>query len=155
MIKSGIDQDAMVKMFSEATAKQGEVLRKAVGRSHAEGAAGARADDGQHQKVFKSVTEAASAGAAQKRLAACPTWRRCSTRPSPAWTPRCCRPSRRTARRCEQFVEQGVGVQEKQMKGALANIEKMEDMFFAAVTKAAQSAGAVQGPWAQVLDAMK
>ena len=30
MMKSGIDQDAIVKMFSEATAKQGEALRKAV-----------------------------------------------------------------------------------------------------------------------------
>ena len=32
MIKSGIDQDALVTMFSEATAKQGEALRKAVAR---------------------------------------------------------------------------------------------------------------------------
>ncbi|HJW10315.1 MAG TPA: DUF6781 family protein, partial [Albitalea sp.] len=30
MIKSGIDHDAMVTMFSEASAKQGEALRKAV-----------------------------------------------------------------------------------------------------------------------------
>ena len=30
MIKSGIDQDALIKMFSEATTKQGEALRKAV-----------------------------------------------------------------------------------------------------------------------------
>jgi hypothetical protein len=31
MIKSsGIDQDALVAMFSEATAKQGDMLRKAV-----------------------------------------------------------------------------------------------------------------------------
>ena len=31
MIKAGIDQDAIVKMFSQATTKQGEALRKAVG----------------------------------------------------------------------------------------------------------------------------
>ena len=30
MIKAGIDTDALVKMFSEASAKQGEALRKAV-----------------------------------------------------------------------------------------------------------------------------
>ena len=30
MIKSGIDQDALVAMFSQATAKQCETLRKAV-----------------------------------------------------------------------------------------------------------------------------
>ena len=31
MIKAGIDQDAITKMFSEATAKQGEALRKGIG----------------------------------------------------------------------------------------------------------------------------
>ena len=30
MIKSGIDQDALITMFSQAGAKQGEALRKAV-----------------------------------------------------------------------------------------------------------------------------
>ena len=30
MIKSGIDQDALIDMFAEASAKQGEKLRKAV-----------------------------------------------------------------------------------------------------------------------------
>jgi hypothetical protein len=30
VIKLGVDQDALVKMFSEATARQGEALRKAV-----------------------------------------------------------------------------------------------------------------------------
>ena len=56
----------------------------------------------------------------------------------------------------QQFVDQGVGLQEKQMKGVLANLEKMEDMFFATVSKAAQGAGQpLQGPWEQVLEAMK
>jgi len=30
MIKSGIDQDALITMFSEASAKQGDALRKSV-----------------------------------------------------------------------------------------------------------------------------
>jgi hypothetical protein len=56
----------------------------------------------------------------------------------------------------QQFVDQGAGLQEKQLKGALANIEKMEDTFFATVTKAAQGvAGPMQGPWEHVLSAMK
>jgi hypothetical protein len=42
------------------------------------------------------------------------------------------------------------------MKTALANLEKMEDMFFATVTKAAESASApLKGPWEHVLSAMK
>ena len=42
------------------------------------------------------------------------------------------------------------------MKDALANIEKMEDVFFASVGKAAQQAtGALQPAWEQVLTNMK
>jgi len=56
----------------------------------------------------------------------------------------------------QQFVGQGAALQDKQMKSAIGNIEKMEDMFFAAVTKAAQGVSEpMQGPWSNVLDAMK
>jgi hypothetical protein len=59
-------------------------------------------------------------------------------------------------RALEQFVGQGVDVQEKQIKGALANLEKLEDTFFATVAKATQGVGQpLQGPWDQVLEAMK
>ena len=49
----------------------------------------------------------------------------------------------------------GVSLTEKPLKEALANVEKMEDVFFAAVTKASQSAGPLQGPWQSALEAMK
>ncbi len=55
----------------------------------------------------------------------------------------------------EQFVNGGVSLGEKPLKEALANLEKMEDVFFAAVTKASQSAGALQGPWQGALDAFR
>jgi hypothetical protein len=55
----------------------------------------------------------------------------------------------------EQFVSGGASLSEKPLKEALANVEKMEDAFFAAVTKASQSSGPLQGPWQGALDAMK
>ena len=55
----------------------------------------------------------------------------------------------------EQFVSGGVSLSEKPLKEALANMEKMEDVFFSAVAKASQSAGPLQGPWQGALDAMK
>jgi hypothetical protein len=59
-------------------------------------------------------------------------------------------------RALQQFVDRGVDLQDKQLKTALADLEKMEDMFLATVTKAAQTAGdQMQGPWEHVLDAMK
>jgi hypothetical protein len=42
------------------------------------------------------------------------------------------------------------------MKTALAGVEKMEDLFFSTVGKAVHGVGApLQGPWQQVLKAMK
>ncbi|MEO5934101.1 MAG: DUF6781 family protein, partial [Duganella sp.] len=55
----------------------------------------------------------------------------------------------------EQFVSTGVGLGEKPMKDALANIEKMEDTFFDAVAKASKGAGPLQAPWEHALSALK
>ena len=56
----------------------------------------------------------------------------------------------------EQFVSHGVGLHGKADEGgALANIEKMEDVFFEPSAKASKSAGPLQGPWEQALAALK
>ena len=56
----------------------------------------------------------------------------------------------------QQFVDQGVGLNEERMQSALADLEKMEDVFIATVSKAAQSATApLQGAWGQVIESMK
>src|SRR6201999_1806336 len=55
----------------------------------------------------------------------------------------------------EQIMSHGVGLTEKPMKEALANLEKMEDAFFGAVAKAGKDAGALQAPWEQALATFK
>ena len=59
MIKSGIDQDAIVKMFADATAKQGETLRKAVGEATLKALQGREVTMENVRKVLKTVTQAA------------------------------------------------------------------------------------------------
>ena len=53
----------------------------------------------------------------------------------------------------EQFVSSGVGLTEKPMKDALANVERMEDTFFDAIAKASKTAGPLQAPWEHALSA--
>ena len=65
MIKSGIDQDALIKMFSEASDKQGEMLRKAVSEATLKALQGRELSLNNIKSVLKTVTEAASAGAAK------------------------------------------------------------------------------------------
>ncbi|MDO8251472.1 MAG: hypothetical protein Q7T78_17375, partial [Rhodoferax sp.] len=69
MIKSGIDQDALVTMFAQATAQQGEALRKAVSDATLKALQGRELTVENIRKVLKTVTEAASTGAAQNLTA--------------------------------------------------------------------------------------
>ena len=56
----------------------------------------------------------------------------------------------------QQMIDQGASLRETQAKKALADIEKMEDTFFAALQKAADgSQASLAGPWAEVLGAMQ
>ena len=155
MIKSGIDQDAIVKMFSEATTKQGEALRKAVSEATLKALQGRELTMENIKKVLKSVTTAASNGAAQN-VASPVDVEAMLTKAFAGMDGALLQAVEANRKALQQFVDQGAGLQDKPLKSALANIEKMEDMFFDTVGKATQGAGgALQGPWEQVLGAMK
>ena len=155
MMKAGIDHDAIIKMFAEASTKQGEALRKAVADATLKALQGRELSMGNIKKVLKSVTTAASAGAAQN--SASPVDVEALLAKAFAGMDSALQQAVEANRKAlQQFVDQGAALQEKQLKGALANVEKMEDTFFAIVTQAAQTAsGPLQGPWEHVLETMK
>jgi hypothetical protein len=65
MIKSGIDQEALIASFAQATAKQGDTLRTTVSEATLKALQGRELTLDNIRKVLKAVTQAASAGAAQ------------------------------------------------------------------------------------------
>jgi len=155
MIKSGIDQDAWVELFSQATGKQGEALRKAVSEATLKALQGRELTLENIRKVLKTVTQAASTGAAQNPAGAVDI-EALLGKAFDGMDAALLQAVQANRKALQQFVDQGVGLQEKQLKSALANVEKMEDVFFTTVTKAAQSAsGPLQAPWEHVLKAMK
>ena len=155
MIKSGIDHEAMIKMFSEASTRQGEGLRQAVGDATLKALQGRELTLANIKSVIKSVTQAASMGAAQNTAPAVDV-EAMLTDAFAGLDAALLQAVEANRKALEQFVSQGVGVQQTQMKTALANLEKMEDTFFATVTKAAESvSGQMKGPWEHVLSAMK
>ena len=155
MIKAGIDQDAIVKMFSEATTKQGEALRKGVSEATLKALQGRELTMENIKKVLKTVTSAATTGAAQN-VASPVDVEAMLTKAFAGMDAALLQAVEANRKALQQFVAQGTGLQEKPLKGAIANIENMEDTFFAAVTKAVQAAsGPMQGPWEHVLSAMK
>jgi hypothetical protein len=155
MIKSGIDQDALIKMFSEAGARSGEALRAAVSDAVLKALQGRELTLANIRNVLKSATQAASMGAAQNPMPGVDV-EDMLTRAFAGMDAALLQAVEANRKALEQFVGQGVGVQQAQMKAALANLEKMEDTLFATVSKAAESAGAaMKGPWEHVLAAMK
>lgn len=155
MTKSGIDQDALVTMFAQATAQQGETLRKAVSDATLKALQGRELTVENIRKVLKTVTEAASTGAAQNPTAALDV-ADLLEKAFAGMDAALLQAVEAQRKALQQFVEQGVDLKDKPMKSAMDHLEKMEDVFFSTVSKATQGGGgALQVPWQQVLNSMK
>jgi hypothetical protein len=154
MMKAGFDQDALITMFSQASAKQGTALREAVSAATLRALQGRELTLDNIKKVVKNVANAASTGAAKNPASALDV-EGMLAKALAGIDGALLQAVEANRKALEQFVSGGASLTEKPLKEALANIEKMEDVFFAAVTKASQSAGPLQGPWEHALEAMK
>ena len=154
MIKTGIDQDALITMFSEASAKQGESLRKSVSAATLKALQGRELTLDSIRKVVKTVADAASMGAARNPASAVDVEAMLG-KALAGIDAALLQAVEANRKALEQIMSHGVGLTEKPMKEALANLEKMEDAFFGAVAKAGKGAGSLQAPWEQALAAFK
>lgn len=155
MIKSGIDQEAIINMFSQATAKQGEALRKSVSEATLKALQGREMTLQNIRNVIKSVTQASSMGVAQNPGGPADLEAMLG-KAFAGMDSALLQAVHANQKALQSFVDQGADMKDKQMKSALANVEKMEDMFFTTVGKAVQGlGGSLQGPWEHVLSSMK
>ncbi|MEO8923049.1 MAG: DUF6781 family protein [Caldimonas sp.] len=154
MTKSGIDQDALVAMFAEASTKQGEALRKAVSAATLKALQGRELTLDGIKKVVRSVTDAASTGAA-KNPAGGVDIEKMLGHALAGIDSALLQAVEANRKALGQFVSRGVGLGEKPMQDALANLEKMEDAFFSAVAKASKGAGPLQASWEQALATLR
>ncbi|CAE6844179.1 MULTISPECIES: DUF6781 family protein [Paraburkholderia] len=155
MNKSGIDQDALVKMFSEVTAKQAETLGDAVRETTLKALQERELTLANIRKVLKTVTQAASTGTAQNPAGSIDV-EQLLGKAFAGMDAALLRTVEAQRKALAQFVNQGVNVQDKHMKSALANLEQMENVFFTTVSRATRDAGdSLRAPWQHVLEAMK
>ena len=155
MMKSGIDQEALVQKFSEATAKQGDALRKAVNDATLKALQGRELTMQNIRTVLKTITQAASTGLA-KNPASPVDLESMLEKAMAGMDSALLKAVEANRKALQQFVDQGVNLQEGQLKEAVDNLEKMEDTFFSTVTKAAHSSGGpLQAQWDNVLKTMK
>ena len=154
MIKSGIDQDALITMFAEASAQQGETLRQTVSNATLQALQGRELTLESIRKVVKTIAGAASLGAARNPASAVDVEAMLG-KALAGIDSALLQAVEANRKALQQFVSTGVGLTEKPMKDALANIERMEDTFFDAIAKASKTAGPLQAPWEHALSAMK
>ena len=118
MIKSGIDQDALIAAFAQASTKQSETLRKTVSEATLKALQGRELTLDNIRKVLKTVTEAASAGAAQnpaKGIDAEAMLSKALTGMDAALL----QAVEAQRKALQQFIDQGTQLMDKQMNGAL------------------------------------
>jgi hypothetical protein len=155
MPKFGFDQDALIEQFAEASARQGEALRKAVQEATLKALQGRELTLKNIKDVIKQVSGAAAQGAGQNPMGAAqmePLLAKAIAGMDAALL----QAVEANRRALQQLMDYGAGLRENQVKKAMADIEKMEDTFFSTVRKAVgDSSNPLQFAWAQVLDKME
>ena len=155
MLKSGIDQDALIQMFSSASARQSEQLRDAVRQATLGALQGRELTLKNIRGVLKTVSEAATAGVA-KNVTPDLDVQALLDNAVAGMDDALLKAVDANRAALQQFVDQGVGLQEKQLKKALGDLEKFEDTMLDALKKSAAGAGSPLGKtWEQVLDKLQ
>jgi hypothetical protein len=155
MKKFGFDPDTLIAQFSEASARQGETLRKSVQEATLKALQGRELTLANIKGALKQVTAAAAKGAGQNPMGA-DQMEPLLAKAIAGMDAALLQAVEANRRALEQLMDSGAGLRETQMKKALSDIEKMEDMFFDTVRKSlSQAAGPLEGAWSQVLDKMQ
>lgn len=154
-MKTAYDPDALIDMFSNATAKQGEQLRQAVCQATLGALQGRELSLKNIRDALKTVTQAASTGIA-KNVGANVDVEGLLDKAVAGMDDALLKAVEANRVALQQFADQGVGLQEKQLKKAVDDLEKMEDTFIGVVRKAAEGVNApFAGAWNQVLEKLQ
>ena len=154
-MKAGIDQDALIRMFSEATAKQGEQLRSAVYQTTLRALQGRELTLQNIRGLLKTVTQAASAGAAQNAAAGIDPEDLLANAVE-GMDDALLQAVEANRVALQRLADQGADLRDKHLKKALSDLEKMEDALLDSVGKAAEAAsGQLAGAWGPILEKMK
>jgi hypothetical protein len=155
MPKSAIDQDALIEMFSTATARQSKQLQDAVCQATLGALQGRELSLKNIRGVLQSVSQAASTGLA-KNTAADVDAEAMLDGVVAGMDDAMLKAVEANRVALQRFIDQGVSLQEKQLQKALSDLEKFEDTLISAVKKSAESASEqLAGQWAPVLEKLQ
>jgi hypothetical protein len=158
MAKPLFDAAALIDLFQNATARQGEQLRKASGEATLAALQGRELTLKNIRAALKSVAEAASMGAAKNPLAAGGNFdtEALLDKAVAGMDDALLKAVEANRTALGTLAAQGADLRDKHLSKALDDLDKMEDAMFAAVRKTAAGAGApLAGAWGAVLEKMQ
>ena len=156
MMKSGIDQQALIDQFANASAQQTAQLRGAVFKATLGALQGRELSLKNIRSVLATVAQAASAGAAKNPLLGTVDAQALLDNAVAGMDDALLKAVDANRVALQQFVDKGVDLRETQLKKALAEMDKFEDALMGALQKSAAAVGdPMAGPWAAVLDKLK
>lgn len=155
MSKFGFDQEALIHQFAEASARGGETLRRAVHEATLKALQGRELTLKNIRKAVQGVTEAASTGAQLNPLGV-DHMGPLLTKALAGMDAALLQAVQANHGALQQLLTHGASLRDKQIQQAMEDIDRMEDMFFSAVRKAAgQTGGPLNDAWTQALDKLQ
>lgn len=155
MSKPIFDAEALIAMFENATAKQGEQLRKATTEATTAALQGRELTLKNIRGTLKQVAEAASTGVA-KNITTGIDPEALLDKAVTGMDEALLKAVEANRVALSTLQAQGADLREKHLSKALADLDKMEDAMFSALKKAADGAAApLAGAWGQVLEKMQ
>jgi hypothetical protein len=152
MAKPMFDPDALIDMFSTATAKQGEQLKQAVSQATLSALQGRELTLKNIKAALKAISEAASAGAAKNAMPGIDA-EALLDQAVAGMDDALLKAVEANRVALTTLTAQGADLRDKHMKKALDDLDRIEDTMFAAFRKAAEGAGApMAGAWGSVLE---
>ena len=155
MSKTMFDADALIAMFENATAKQGEQLRKATTDATMTALQGRELTLKNIRGTLQQVAAAASTGVA-KNIATGIDPEALLDKAVTGMDEALLKAVEAHRVALSTLQAQGADLREKHLSKALGDLDKMDDAMFSAVKKAADGAAApLAGAWGQVLEKMQ
>ena len=153
MMKSGIDQQALIDQFASASAQQTAQLRSTVFNATLGALQGRELSLKNIRSVLGTVAQAASAGAAKNPMLGSLDAESLLDNAVAGMDDALIKAVEANRVALQQFVDKGVDLQESHLKKALSEMDKFEDALMSTIKKSAGAAGdPMAGPWAQVLE---
>lgn len=156
MAQAAFDADALIDLFAHAHARQSEQLREAVRSSTLAALQGREMSLKNIRAALKAVVQAAGEGVAQNALPGVDAQGLLDNAVA-GMDEAMLRAVEANRLALQQFVDRGADLQDKNLKKAVEDLDRFEDMLIDVVKKAAAGVDGANlaGPWSGVLEKMQ